>query len=307
MHDKPFVHRPPRTWRRFSIQVPQKHSETLGAFLSPLAEGGIEIRPGRHNAYPPRETIIFYTPASQGDETEAEVRRLLESFDRHGRTRARLAVETIVEEDWNENWKRHFTPIHLSKRLVVTPSWETYRPRGNELVIELDPGMAFGTGHHASTRLALGLLEEALAAEKAGFMLDVGTGTGILGMAGALLGAETVVAIDNDADARAAAENNIAANGLDDRVMVDDREINAVDGLFDLVAANITADVLTAIAPDLVRLTAPGGRLLLSGILRGGQEDALTALFASHGFTARENAVMDEWAAILLQRDRSAK
>lgn len=305
MTDTPFRHRPPREWRQITITLLKKHSETLCALLAPLVTGGIEIKPGRANAVPPKEKIIIYVAAdAAGEKTLAAIGALVDDMNQRLRCRARLKSERVIEEDWNQAWKRHFTPFHLSRSIVIKPTWEDYAPGPGEKVIELDPGMAFGTGHHASTRLALTLIEELMGATVIETMCDVGCGTGILGMGAALLGAETVIALDNDPDARAAAAANIAANGLDGVMIVVDEEAATLDGPFDLVCANITADVLTELAPALTALTAAEGHLILSGILAGEQETAITALYSRLGMRLIDRGQADEWAALLWRREQ---
>ena len=304
MHTTDITHRPPRAWRKLTIDLLQKHTDTLCAILSTITDSGIEIQPGRANAVPPREKVVVYlSDDRKGEEQLSQVMASVEELNRNTRARAKVTVEEIVEQDWNSAWKRHFKPCRLSGRIVVKPSWEQYTPLPDELVIEIDPGMAFGTGLHASTRLALSFIEEIMA-RPAPTVLDVGTGTGILGMSCALMGAEMVIGIDNDLDARAAATANIGHNRLHDTMAVDDRDIGEMDGPFELVIANITADVLTMMAADLFRLTAPGGHLVLSGILAGEQAQQIATVFSAAGFGEHTVRTEDEWAAFLWRRQR---
>ena len=212
-----------------------------------------------------------------------------------------LRGEPLLEEDWGAGWKEHFRPFRAAPHLIVKPSWEPCEPGPGDAVIEMDPGMAFGTGLHASTRLALGLLERRCAAGPPRRALDLGTGTGILAMAAALRGAGAVLALDNDPDAVEAARLNVARNRLEGRVRVAGDDLAAVAGPFDLIVANITADVLIALAPRLAARLAPGGALVLAGILAGEQEREVRAACERLGLRCEEATAEDEWAALLLE------
>jgi ribosomal protein L11 methyltransferase len=168
------------------------------------------------------------------------------------------------------------------------------------MVIEIDPARAFGTGLHESTRLVLDFIEELYPPGAAGpqRVLDVGTGTGILAMACALLGAGHVLAIDNDPLAVAAARENVASNGLEGRVAVSGEDLAAVEGAWDLVTANIVHDALVALAADLAGRLAVGGSLVCAGILAGGQEKSLATAFAGYGLAVTATKRDGEWAAL---------
>ena len=186
--------------------------------------------------------------------------------------------------------------------LVIKPSWEAYAPAAGERVIEMDPGMAFGTGQHASTRLALELITARLEQGACARALDVGTGTGILAMAAALFGCTEVMAVDNDPDAVAVARQNVAHNHLGARIELAATPVAEIRGSFQLVAANIVHDVLVDLAPDLTRLTAPGGSLVLAGILNGGQEAHIVQVYAALGCRVHARRSQDEWVALELLR-----
>ena len=299
-----FTHRHRKTWHKITAIVAKKHADPLAALLASVSEGGIEQREA-----PPdgpqagREQIIGYLPGGQ-DPTAlvSDLRSLLAELEKThpGPAPGVILQEELIEEDWNQRWKEHFKPFRLTSRLVIKPSWEAYQGQATDLILEMDPGMAFGTGLHASTRLALLLIEEALDARPVASVLDVGTGTGILGMACALMGAKRVVGVDNDIDARAAAGENVVKNHLEARMVITPGELRQVQGDFELIIANITQDVLTILAPELTRRLAPKGRLVLSGLLAGGQEQAIATLYGDLGLTLTARKAQDEWAALLL-------
>ena len=213
----------------------------------------------------------------------------------------RIAWEILPAQDWGSRWKEHFHPFTLAPGLVIAPTWETYAAQPTELVIVMDPGMAFGTGHHATTSMAAALvLETVTVGVGAATALDVGCGTGILAMAAALAGAERVLAIDNDLLAVTAARENVARNDLSEKIEVSGKALSSLSGHFQVVIANIVHDVLLELALELTRLTAPGGTLILSGILSGQQEESITQHFATLGYVQSDRRRQDEWVALRL-------
>ena len=216
----------------------------------------------------------------------------------------RVAWKILPAQDWGNRWKEHFHPFALTPGLVIAPTWEEYTAQPGEKVIVMDPGMAFGTGHHATTSMAAALLLETVAANAA-TVLDVGCGTGILAMAAALSGAERVLAIDNDPLAVTAARENVARNGLDTTIDVSGEILSSLSGNFQIVIANIVYEVLLDLSRDLARLTAPGGALILSGILAGKQEESIARHFAGLSCLQTDQRRQDEWAALRLRKDFS--
>ncbi|MHB8836371.1 MAG: 50S ribosomal protein L11 methyltransferase [Candidatus Methylomirabilia bacterium] len=300
----PFAHRARRRWRRVVVEVPARLVEAAADIVAEVSGAGVEITMALPPAPPgPVERVIGYLAGDDtADAREALLRSELASLEARSGLPGAIVVrsEPLLEEDWGAGWKEHFHPFHVAPLLVIKPSWEPYEPREGEAVIEMDPGMAFGTGLHASTRLALGFIEEICAGAPPDCALDVGTGTGILAMAAALRGASLVVAIDNDPDAVVAARENVARNDLAGRVSVSGRNLGEVDGTFDLIAANITADVLLSLAPRLIERLAPGGALVLAGLLAGDQTRQVRATCEGLGLLCAGERGEGEWAALLL-------
>jgi ribosomal protein L11 methyltransferase len=303
----PFAHRPRRIWRRVIVDVPADLSDAAAELLADRTGAGVEIAaaaPGADGAACER-VLAYVAEDGAADEREATLRRELAALAaRAGVGAVTVRVEPLLEEDWGAGWKEHFRPFRAAPRLVVKPTWEPYAPEAGEAVIEMDPGMAFGTGLHASTRLALGFVEECCAEAPPRRMLDLGTGTGILAMAAALRGAGAVLAIDSDPDAVAAARLNVERNRLSGRVSVGGDDLAAVAGPFDLIAANITADVLLVLAPLIIGRLAPGGALVLSGILAGDQAREVRAACERLGLRDSVERSEGEWAALLLRAPR---
>jgi ribosomal protein L11 methyltransferase len=217
------------------------------------------------------------------------------------------SVTMITEEDWSNSWKEHFKPLRIGKHLVVTPTWEEFSPAEGDIVLELDPGMAFGTGTHPTTMLCLSVLERLLsgeggAASKSGEVLDVGTGSGILSIASAKLGARRVTAVDIDPEAVRVASDNCALNGVSSTVTVSDTPLARICGVYDIVLANILAEDLVRLASHLVERLKPDAFLVLSGILVE-KEGLVTEGFANRNITLTEVARENEWSCLVYRRN----
>ena len=207
-----------------------------------------------------------------------------------------LAPETgtIPDEDWKLSYRKHFKTEVISPRLVVRPPWEAVTPAPGQKVLTLDPGIAFGTGQHPTTRACLDAID-ALAVEDAGrTFLDVGCGSGILSIAAALEGFRDVHGFDNDPDAVRNANENAEANGLGALFSDGDLSVPGTAAPADVVAANVLAPVLVRFAREVGALVNPGGRLILSGILDE-QYDEVRAAYAALGFTELSNRLIGEW------------
>jgi ribosomal protein L11 methyltransferase len=211
-----------------------------------------------------------------------------------------ITLRYAEEEDWANAWRQHFKPARVGQRLVIKPSWEEHEPSPGDLVLELDPGMAFGTGGHPTTQLCLLALEEHITPGMN--VADVGTGSGILSLAAARLGASHVLATDIDPLARRVADENVARNGLADRIEileVADFEPRAHD--FDLVVANIVARTIIELAPTVAQWINPGGVFIASGIVEDYREAVVTALHAA-GLTIEETKREDIWVCLTARR-----
>ncbi len=208
-----------------------------------------------------------------------------------------IQVAGVSDEDWKYKWKEYFKPTKITERLVVKPSWETYEKAGEELVIEIDPGMAFGTGTHPTTALCLRLLEKHMENGRSR-VLDVGCGSGILAIAAALLGAEQVLGVEIDPVAVAIAKSNVAANGLSENVRIIAGDLTkGLDFRGDILTANLMADLVIALSEDAAVHLSENGVLIASGILIEKKEQVVAALLAS-GFHILEIPEEGEWCAI---------
>lgn len=191
---------------------------------------------------------------------------------RFGNTRFRK----VSEQDWANEWKQYFHVTHVGKSLVIKPSWEKYAPKAGEHVIEIDPGMAFGTGTHHTTNMMMERLEKVITPDSTVF--DVGTGSGILAIAAAMLGAKSVKAVDIDAVAVRVAKENVADNGLSDQIEVREGDLlHGTEGKADVIIANIIADIVIMLLQDIPQKLNDDGVLLASGIIEERMPDVEAA------------------------------
>lgn len=269
-----------RAWIETRVTVGKERLEAVeevlaqaGASAVTVAEEGndrVVVEPGAAWAAN-RVTGLFPADALPAD-LEARLTRVA------GRD---VGVEWIpvVGTDWANAWKDHFSAFPVGQRLWVRPSWAPAGPPGGRVEVVLDPGMAFGTGYHPTTRLCLGGLESRLRPDSAPVVLDYGCGSGILAIAAAKLGATRVVAVDNDPAALEAIRTNAAANGVGERIEVRASEEGLGDSApFPYVVANILSRTLMELAGELTEATAVGGELVLAGLL-GPQADAVREAF----------------------------
>ncbi|WP_304282071.1 50S ribosomal protein L11 methyltransferase [Phascolarctobacterium succinatutens] len=191
---------------------------------------------------------------------------------RFGNTRFRK----VSEQDWANEWKQYFHVTHVGKSLVIKPSWEKYAPKAGEHVIEIDPGMAFGTGTHHTTNMMMERLEKVITPDSTVF--DVGTGSGILAIAAAMLGAKSVKAVDIDAVAVRVAKENVADNGLSEQIEVREGDLlHGTEGKADVIIANIIADIVIMLLQDIPQKLNDDGVLLASGIIEERMPDVEAA------------------------------
>ncbi len=214
---------------------------------------------------------------------------------------ATLSTEGMREEDWAESWKQYYKPIHLG-RVTIVPAWENYTAAPDEVIVRMDPGMAFGTGTHETTRLVMQLLQDEVRGGEA--VLDVGTGSGILAICASKLGAARCAAYDIDPVAVKVARENVADNGCDNITCgVSDllRGVDLSHGKYDLCVANIVADIIIRMAPDIGACLTDGGHLIVSGIIGCRAAEVREAL-TTRGFTILREETENDWLAILLTK-----
>jgi len=254
-------------WLEISLRVDEESAEAISELFNQYGEGGavVEVSPDD-----PLVTVKTFVPSP-----DERLKPLYEALWHLGQIRPlpEPQVRELKEEEWAEAWKAHYEPQHIGRSLVVSPSWQRYLPSDGEVVITLDPGMAFGTGLHPTTRMCLEALEEHLSCGAR--VLDVGTGSGILAIAAAKLGASAVLALDTDPLAVKIAKENVLANGVGRTVKVKEGSLEMAKGsLFDLIVVNILARTIAGlIEKGLLDHLKPEGLLIAAGIMASEEEE----------------------------------
>jgi ribosomal protein L11 methyltransferase len=270
--------------------------------LTPLEGWGKDAVPG-----PKEYGVIGYFPDTS---LTVERCRLLEAHiqalrHRHG-GRYRVTYERLNESDWAEAWKEFFWPERITPHLIIKPTWREFEAEKEDIVLEIDPGMAFGTGSHPTTALCLTLIEKYLQPHDC--FLDIGTGSGILMVAAARLGAKLVHGVDNDETAVAVALKNLSLNGIDPKMVAvnfGDLTTN-IKTRYNMVTANILSEVILELADDIKRVISPGGLFVCSGIIKKSQKKVLSKL-KTVGLEIIEVAEKDEWIAIIARCNKIEK
>ena len=292
-------------WVSLSVWSPHVVQEPMANFLVEQTSRGVELKGNWIKAY-----------CRQGEEARYCLKQLHRYYKDLQQLYPELPTlkvlqEDVQDEDWAETWKTFFKPIRVGSGIVVKPSWESYEPRANQVVIEIDPERAFGTGNHPSTALCIEILEHIISSVSAGegdsgpSVLDVGTGSGILGIVAARQGAQRVLGLEIDPEALEAAQRNVDRNGVGEIMSVTLTPLDQVEQRFDVVVANLTASLLTHMADDLVGHVSAQGLLLLSGIVAE-QVEEVAKCFQTHYFKVVDSRATEEWHAILLRREKMA-
>lgn len=308
-------------WAEISIQTTHEATEAVADIFHSLGASGVVIEdPELVNSYrrsgtwdyceiPEAEdtgtvTVKAYLPVDEA--LDDKLRLFEEKVDQlihHDIDKGRglISWREIQEEDWANSWKEYFYPMRIGEHIVVKPSWREYPATAADVVIEIDPGMAFGTGTHHTTAMGLRLLEDTVRVGCRVF--DIGTGSGILAVAAAKLGAGQVAAVDLDPLAVDVANANVAANGVVDRVTVSQGDLlSGLNGTADIIIANIIADVILRLLPDIPPRLANGGAFLAGGIIAERLGDVTAAMLAA-GLTVERVLEESGWVTVLARRE----
>ena len=250
------------------------------------------------NADKTRVTVSVFIPAER---SVAEARAFLAERIETLELEAEIVTEGMCEEDWAEAWKKYYHPIRIG-RVTVVPAWEEYTPEVGELILRMDPGMAFGTGTHETTRLVMEMLSEEIQGGER--LLDVGTGSGILALAAAKLGADECYAYDIDPVAVRVAKENIEKDGAKNVYCGVADLLDGVDtsSLYDFVVANIVADIILRLLPSLGSVMKVGARAILSGII-GERANEIRGVLEENGFSLVREASERDWYALLIKKN----
>ncbi|MCM2677861.1 50S ribosomal protein L11 methyltransferase [Alkalicoccobacillus plakortidis] len=305
-------------WAEFSIHTTQSAVEPVCHILHQSGASGVviedpsdlvkdwdleygkiyELSPDDY----PKEGVIVkaYFPVNSFlnetiEETKGEINGLVAHQIDLGKNA--VTVSEVDEEDWATAWKKYYHPIKISNQITIIPTWEEYSPNEGEMIIELDPGMAFGTGTHPTTILSIQALEKTITPDDR--VLDVGTGSGVLAIAAAKLSASKVDAFDLDDVAVTSARSNVELNQASSVISVKQNDL--VKGVephsYDLVVANILAEIITSFTTDVYKILRAGGTYVTSGIIKRKKQEVKDALIEA-GFEIREVTEMDDWVAI---------
>ncbi len=303
-----------KEWTQVKVTVPLERLDTLVAVMSMLNNNlmiedysdidlktcyGDLIDESILNADKTVASVSIFLPADRpfADDVAFLRQRLqAEELD------AKIDIIGVNEEDWANSWKAYYKPLHIGNRMVIVPAWEDYTPADNEIIVTMDPGMAFGTGTHETTRLVIELLERLV---RPGMrVLDVGCGSGILAICAAKLGAAECKAYDIDPVAVRVARENIEASG-EKNVSCDVsdllRQVDLSGGQYDLICANIVADIIIRMAPDVGAYMKQDAVLLASGIITERAEEVVSALEAA-GLAVKERLEDNGWCALVVQK-----
>lgn len=303
-------------WLELAVDADLEAVETVSDILSRVASGGTTVEPAIDivddglgaRVDPSRPALVrAYVPGADGasfEKATAEVTDALGHLQAFGLgSIGELRTRIVHDADWAEAWKAHFPVVRVGGRLVIRPTWRHHRADEGDVVIALDPGMAFGTGLHPTTRLCLEALER-LADQGAldrATVLDVGCGSGILSIAAVKLGASRALGVDTDQIAVEATSANARRNGLARRIQVRAGSVPSEESPFDVVLANLVAGVLVPLAAALRDELRPGGTLLASGILAD-REAEVTAAFDAAGLAGTGRSSEGDWVALEARR-----
>lgn len=304
-------------WQELSVVVNREAQEAVANILVESGSQGVAIEDsadylgpvGKYGElFPEVEQsdmirITAYYPESMAIEAiKSEVSQAIRQLPDFGLKTGQMSLSyhELAEADWAENWKRYYQPTRISHDLTIVPSWTDYQPSQGEKIIKLDPGMAFGTGTHPTTKMSLYALEQVLRGGET--VLDVGTGSGVLSIASSLLGAKAIYAYDLDDVAVRVAQENIALNpDMGNIHVATGNLLEGVNQEADVIVANILADILVNLTDDAYRLVKDEGYLILSGIIAEKLDLVLESAYSS-GFLLETQMMQGEWHTLIFKK-----
>lgn len=307
------THDPERRWYQLSVDVDAESVEAVSELFGrygfnegvAIDEPYVQDGDGDNMHVALEKPFTIHTYVAAEDFRPEIVEELRQALYFLGQLRgvSDVRVTSLQEEDWANAWKEHFQVHKIGDRVVIRPPWRDYEPTDDEIVIELDPGMAFGTGLHPSTRLSMLGTEDVV--KPGDTVLDVGTGSGILAIAAAKLGASKVDTVDVESVAVRATRENADRNGVGDLVAVEQGSVGPDQPFwgeqYDIVLANIIARVLIELCEAIVAHTKPGGAIVLAGIIESREQDVIDA-YAARGAEVVTRRTQDDWVSLVLKR-----
>lgn len=286
-----------RTWFEIRCSITHELEDSLVSFMIDLGATGCQVENNTLLAYFSEKVCTTHIL----NKIENYLKELLQlGFPV---IPGQIKVRKIVEQDWNSEWKKYFKPIQISKHLYVKPTWEKWQAPKGAQVIEIDPGQAFGTGNHVTTRTMLQFLEKYLKPET--LVLDVGTGTGILAIAAVKMSAKKVIALDIDPVAISTAKQNLQINRTENKINL---LVGSVSCLkykqnFDMILANLTGQAIISMIGDFANLLKPAGHLLISGILQVEMNSIIEKIQETRAFHLSEHKIEDDWVTFSFKRN----
>lgn len=245
-----------------------------------------------------KTSVTFYL---ENDGSLAETKNKIEEVLKRADSNVTITEKTVKNEDWENNWKKYYKPLRIGSHIVIKPTWEEFEAKEGDRVVELDPGMAFGTGSHSSTHMCLEFLEEAV--KEGDRVLDIGTGSGILAIASLKLGAKSADAGDIDPLAVKIAKENALLNGYSEPLfsVKEGSLTETADGVYDVVIANIVADIICELTESVTRYIAPGGKFITSGIIDF-KADKVKEAIKKAGMVITQEKADKDWRAFMCER-----
>lgn len=309
-------------WSEISIHTTHEAVEAISNILHEAGAGGVviedpydltkerdasfgEVYELNPDDYPEEGVIIkAYLPVNSFlGETVEEIKQAINNLLLYDIDigKNKITISEVNEEEWATAWKKYYNPVKISEKFTIVPTWETYEPvSSDELIIELDPGMAFGTGTHPTTVMCIQALEKYV--KPGDTVIDVGTGSGILSIAAAMLGAKSVRALDLDPVAVDSAKLNVKLNKVQHIVTVSQNNLlDHIEERAIVVVANILAEIILRFADDAYRLLEKNGYFITSGIIQAKKQEVKEGLMKA-GFTIEETLVMEDWIAFIARK-----
>ena len=301
-------------WLELSVEAPPEYVEPLTHIFYRYGEGGVAIESpadfspdeGERAPQPKTLKVVTFVPLDESARTRKSNIEVAVRLVGHFASISEIKEREVEEEDWESNWKEYFHPIRVGSNLVICPTWRSHKSLEGDVLIKLDPGMAFGTGHHPTTRMCMELLETLIVGGEK--VIDVGCGSGILSISAAKLGAGDILGIEVESRSVEVALENCKLNGISPQVTILNGsfpEIRVENASFDVALANIAAKVVINLSEYIAGAVAIGGRLVLSGILKDTLKDVEKEYFL-YGVHFDKVLVDGDWTAVLATKKIAA-
>lgn len=304
-------------WKEISVLTEGICVEAIAGIFHKLGSGGVVIEDpqaarkyinkGQYNPelaspdFLEHEFVVVKAYFPEDKEIINELHECIENVKENFNVRCKVFISEVKDEDWEESWKKYYHTFKVGERIVIKPSWEDYTAQSDEIVVEIDPGMAFGTGIHASTRFCLKFLDEYIKGDE--LIVDAGCGSGILSIAAIKLGAKQVWGMDIDDVAVKVAIENVKLNGLEDRIAIKSGDIveEIKEYKPDIVLANITAEVVTLLIPEVSKVLSKNGYLFGSGIVDS-RWPGVKKQLEDYGFIIEKVLTDVDWVGVVAKK-----